>query len=486
MGLGHVPVSWPLVTLLALPLLFWLLGGASGWRAGFLIGWLAGAGHFAVTMFWIVEPFLVDPTLHGWMAPFALPAMALGLGLFWGVAFALARAFPARGAALAVLLAGFWAAAEFARSHVLTGFPWVLPAYVWVGTPVMQAAAPLGPHVLGFLTLLAGLALGLLSRRGAAFAGLLLAAGWGYGALRLAEPLPARAEPVMVRLVQPDAVQALKWDPLWQEEFRRRLIAATEAPADPPPDVVIWPETAVDFLLGEAPEEQAALAAAAGTETRLVLGVRRRAAGPEGELWFNALAVLGPDGAAVGVYDKHHLVPFGEYMPAAGLVARLGLPGLETLTRSGFSAGPGPQVLEVPGLPPFLPLICYEAIFPQGMAAPGPRPDWLVQITNDAWFGEVSGPYQHLAQARVRAIEQGLPLARAANTGISAMIDPRGRVVASLGLGLNGHVDAALPAALPPPFYARHGDVPGMIVIGAILLLTVVKVSGGVSRRPRR
>lgn len=486
MGLGHVPFSLPILTLFALPVLFWLLEASSGPRAAFGIGWLAGAGHFAVTMFWIVEPFLVDPTLHGWMAPLALPAMAFGLGLFWAVAFAAARAFGARGASLAVLLACLWAATEFGRSHVLTGFPWVLPGYVWVETPVMQGAALLGPHLLGFLTLLAGLALGASPRRGVPFAGLLLLAGWGFGALRLAEPLPERAEPVMVRLVQPDAVQALKWDPLWQAEFRNRLITATTAPQDPPPDVVIWPETAVDFLLGEAPEEQAALGALVEPEARLVTGVRRREAGPEGARWFNSLAVLGADGAPLGVYDKHHLVPFGEYMPAAGFVARLRLPGLETLTGSGFSAGPGPRLVEIDGLPPFLPLICYEAIFPHGMAAPEGRADWLVQITNDAWFGEISGPYQHLAQAQIRAIEQGLPLARAANTGISAMIDPRGRVLASLGLGEVGSLDALLPAALPAPLYARVGDGPGMIAITAIFLLTVLNFLGGVSTGRRR
>ncbi len=485
-GLGHVPFSLPFLLLPALPVLFWLLEGSSGWRAAFGIGWLAGAGHFAVTMFWIVEPFLVDPTLHGWMAPFALPAMAFGLGLFWAVAFAAARSFGARGAALAVLLACLWATAEFARSHLLTGFPWVLPGYVWVETPVMQVAALLGPHVLGFLTLLGGLMLGLLSRRGAVFAGLLVAAGWGYGALRLAEPLPERTDPVVVRLVQPDAVQALKWDPLWQAEFRNRLVTATAAPGDPPPDVVIWPETAVDFLLGEAPAEQAALGTLLGPDAHLVLGLRRREAGPDGPLWFNSLAVLGADGSALGVYDKHHLVPFGEYMPAAGFVARLRVPGLETLTGSGFSAGPGARLVEVDGLPAFLPLICYEAIFPHGMTAPEGRADWLVQITNDAWFGQISGPYQHLAQARIRSIEQGLPLARAANTGISAMIDARGRVVASLGLGETGYLDGLLPAALPPTTYARYGDGPGSVAIASIFLLTVLKVLGGFSRRRRR
>ena len=189
--------------------------------------------------------------------------------------------------------------------------------------------------------------------------------------------------------------------------------------------------------------------------------------------------MLGADGGTAAVYDKHHLVPFGEYVPLAGAVRRLGLPALTTLTERGFSAGPGPTVVAVPGVPPFLPLICYEAIFPHGLRAPEGRPEWLLQVTNDAWFGTAAGPYQHLAQARVRAIEQGLPLARAANTGISAMIDPYGRVLASLGLGETGQVDAVLPGALSITGYARFGDTPALIVSVVLLGLTFTRFFGG-------
>ena len=313
-----------------------------------------------------------------------------------------------------------------------------------------------------------------------------MAAGWGWGAAVLARPLPEREGPVLVRLVQPNAAQHEKWDPARQAEFHRRLLAATAAPGEP--DVVIWPETAVPFALGFAPGEQAAIAASAGPEGRVILGINRAEPRPgaDGEAWdwFNALAVLGADGAAVAVYDKHHLVPFGEYVPLARRLADFGLTGLATMTGMGFRAGPGPEVVAVEGLPPFLPLICYEAIFPQGLRAPQGRPDWLVQVTNDAWFGRVSGPYQHLAQARVRAIEQGLPLARAANTGISAMIDPRGRVPARLELGAAGHIDVRLPAALAPTLYARLGDWPYLIALIMLCGLTVFKFCNRVSNTP--
>ena len=240
------------------------------------------------------------------------------------------------------------------------------------------------------------------------------------------------------------------------------------------------------FLLERSPELLAESAAAAAPGT-LILGIQRSEPAPGGgERWFNALAVLEPDGTPAAIYDKHHLVPFGEYIPFPGLVARLGIPALTTLTRGGFSAGDGPHRVAVPGVPPFLPLICYEAIFPQAMAAPEGRPEWLLQVTNDAWFGEASGPWQHFAQARIRAIEQGLPLARAANTGISAMVDPYGRVLAALDLGVMGKVDATLPSAPSADPYSHLGDLFALIAIFSLLGLTLINFyHGNVLRGPR-
>lgn len=485
------PLSWWPTLFLALPPLLWLTEAAPSARAAAWRGWAAGGGYFGGGMFWIVEPFLVEPERHGWMAPFALMGMAGGLALFWAPAFAAARAFARPGLRLALALACAWTAADYARGHALGGFPWALPAYAWIETPVMQAAAALGPYGLGALTLAAGLAAGA-GRAGAALALALVAAGWAWGAHRLAEPYPARAAPLVVRLVQPDVPQRLKWRPELQAEFFDRHLALTAAPPDPAapqpgqrPDVVIWPETAVPFLLGEAPGLQAEIAAAAGGRP-VILGLNRAGAGPEGAEWFNALAVLGAGGAPLAVYDKARLVPFGEYIPLGRTIGRLGGPAVATLTARGFSPGPGPRLVAAPGLPPFLPLVCYEAIFPGAMRAPGGRPEWIVQVTNDAWFGALAGPYQHFAQARARAIEQGLPLARAANTGVSAMIDGRGRVRAMLPLGVQGRLDAALPAALRETFYARLGDLPALLALAAVFGLTVSNLKGGVSRSRRQ
>lgn len=471
-ALAQPPVSQPAVLFLALPVLFWLLGGTASRRAAFGLGWLAGVGHFAAGLFWIVEPFLVQPEVHGWMAPFALAGMAGGLALFWAAPFALARRWPP-GLGRLLALAALWTLSDYLRSHLFGGFPWGLVGYAWVETPVIQTAAAFGPHLLGLLTLVAALLPALRRPAALAAAALLVAAGWGAGAWRLAQPVPERSPPFVVRLVQPDADQREKWRPGMEQVFYERHLALTAARDGAAPDATIWSETAVPFLLDR---DRALLAesAAAAAPGRLILGIRRT----DGDRWYNALAVLDPGGGTAAVYDKHRLVPFGEFVPFAPLIGRLGLPALTTLTESGFSPGPGPQVIAVGGVPPFLPLICYEAIFPHGLRT-AMRPEWLVQVTNDAWFGTASGPYQHLAQARVRAIEQGLPLARAANTGISAMIDPHGRVVASLGIGEAGYVDATLPGALSITGYARFGDTPALIVSLALLVLTFTSLLSG-------
>jgi len=222
------------------------------------------------------------------------------------------------------------------------------------------------------------------------------------------------------------------------------------------------------YLWGTNPDGDARIAAAAQGAVALV-GAQRF---DRGNL-HNALGVVGPDGLPVAVHDKHHLVPFGEYFPGGQVARWLGLEGLATDYLGGFSPGPGPQLLDLraAGLGQALPLICYEAIFPRHARTPpgGPRPDWIVQVTNDAWFGRFAGPQQHLAQARMRAVEQGLPLVRAANTGISAVIDPAGRITGALALGTAGALDRPLPAPVPPPPFARLGNAPILAVLAAVL-----------------
>ncbi|THH37148.1 apolipoprotein N-acyltransferase [Aliishimia ponticola] len=472
---GLQPLGLWFVTLIALGAALALFAQARGpWQGAFWL-WSFGTGYFVTGLRWILEPFQVEADIFGWMAPFALALMAAGLALFWGAAGWSAIRFGAgrRGIWLVLTLC----LAEFARAYLFTGFPWAGLAQIWVDTPISGALSVAGPHGVALLTLLASFGIAALAGRdwrGAALgagAALLLA---GL-AVRLA-PVPADANTArpVIRIVQPNAPQHEKFDPDKWRDFFWRQVEATEAAGDP--DLIVWPETAIPMLLNNAHEALDIVAGAAGG-TDVVLGIQRM--DPQ-KRFYNALIVVAADGTVSDIYNKHHLVPFGEYMPFPALFRNLGIRGLAERADGGYSAGPGPRMITASGLRA-LPLICYEAVFPQyGRAAEG-RPDLLLQITNDAWFGTYAGPQQHLAQARMRAIEQGLPLVRSANTGISAMIGPTGQVLASLPLGTHGFVDAPLPAPLPPTFYARTGDWVAFFVLMAGFFL--VNAAPGLARK---
>lgn len=465
------PVAQPAALFLAMPLLVWLLDAAPTLRAAAILGWVAGFAHFVTGLHWIGHAFLVDAERFAWAMPFAITLLPAGFGISWAGAFALARAlWPTGRWTRALLLAAALAAVEAIRSHAFTGFPWGLAGYAWLDTPVAQAAAWAGPHGLTLLTLaLTALPLVAGPRRLAGWAALgALAALAAAGGLRPAVEGGAGAT---LRIVQPNAPQHLKWHPDHTGLFLRRLVELTAAPPGPlgPPAAVIWPETAVTFLPQDAPDAVRQLAAAAGGAW-LITGALFYETGADGlRRWSNALMAVDPEGRIAERYDKHHLVPFGEYMPARGLLERIGLEAVAGMNGAGFVPGAGPRSIALEGLPPMAPAICYEMIFPAGVIPPGPRPDWILHATNDAWFGNFAGPQQHLAQARMRAIEQGLPVVRAANTGISAVIDARGRVLEALPLGTHGAIDRRLPPADAPTLYARTGDWPAFAAIALLL-----------------
>lgn len=474
---GQAPWSLWFLTIPALAALALLVGRATDARAAAWAGLFAGAGHFGLALFWIVEPFLIAPERHGWMAPFALVAMAFGLALFWAAAAAgahrLGQGRGTRAAALALLLT----VAEILRGVLFTGFPWAQPGHALIGTPLDQIAALGGPHLLTLLVLLAGALPVAAPRAGSAAALALLAATWGWGATRLAHPLPPRDDAPTLRLVQPNTAQSLKWEDALAHAHFERLLALTEAepvPGQPLPDLTIWPETAVPYLLDDAPGALREIALAAG-DRPVATGIQRT----EGWRGWNSLAVIGAGGVVTGLYDKHHLVPFGEYIPFGDVVFRLtGIAAFAAQEGYGYTAGTGPAVLDLgPKLGRALPLICYEAVFPGIPRGAPERADWILQITNDAWFGKLTGPFQHHAQARLRAVEQGLPLIRVANTGISAVVDARGREVITLGLGRQGYVDARLPAPLPATAYARWGEWPiWVLLLAGLAALAAIRL----------
>lgn len=485
-ALGLAPFEIWTVTLIALAVLLARLSRCSPALA-FQRGLAAGIGWFGLGLVWIVEPFLVEPEIYGWMAPFALILMAVGGALFWAIPVWLGSRLAPGPRRRILAIAAALILSDWLRGWIFTGFPWALIGHVWIDTPIAQSAAWIGAIGLSALTLTLAALPRLLTHNGSRWgivpgtiiACLAGAAIWTAGLARLDQPLPPDRD-LIVRIVQPNAEQHLKWDPEWSQVFFQRLIDLSAQPGRR--DLVIWPETAVNFLLNDAAEITPYMAEAAGAP--LLLGIQRR----EGERYLNSLAALDDRGDSIAIYDKFHLVPFGEYIPWGDTLARIGIGAFAAQNGNGYSAGPGPQLMSLPGLPAFQPLICYEAIFPQHLRTLKDRPEWLLQVTNDAWFGRFSGPHQHLAQARLRAIETGLPLIRAANTGTSAVIDPYGRLRDHLELGAAGKIDAALPGMLPPTVWTERG--PLLIILPCLFILIVIAVHGLVRRyggaAPRR
>ena len=470
MTAGHPPVSVPWVMFVALPMIALLVAAAPSPRAAAWIGWGVGFGYFVTGLHWIGHAFLVDSDRFLWLIPLGVTVLPAGLSIFWAVAFWLARRLGGRGAvADAVVLAVLWTLAEFARGNVLTGFPWALPGYVWVDTGLMQTAAWIGPYGLTGITLVGCmLPLLVLVTRAPLLLGAITAATlallWIGGVMRVPAETAYAAEAPVLRIVQPNAPQHLKWKQGVREKFYQWQLAATALPPDPKlgkANIVIWPETSVFFIPAGSPQRRAEIARAAAGAT-VLMGAIHGEATATGEHWSNSLVSILPDGSVGPRYDKHHLVPFGEYLPLKPLFDAIGVSRFAV--GGAFTPGAGPRTMKIGNLPAFSALICYEAIFPGEIVA-ATRPAWLLQPTNDAWFGSWAGPQQHYAQARFRAVEQGLPLVRAANSGISAVIDAHGREVGALGIDRDGILDARLPAPALATLYGRTGDWPALIAL---------------------
>lgn len=434
-----------------------------------ITGWFFGLGYFVSGLYWVGNSFLVDADRYGSLAVPAVLGLSAILALFASLAAVASRLLSRCGLGDVVSLAVAWTVAEWLRGNILTGFPWNLIGYVWTITDqTLQGAALLGVYGLSFVTVLIAAAPALSFTSDAARHGLrrwspvLLAVLlplllWNAGELRIRLASPAGASDVRLRIVQGNVAQSVKWVPEERDRIVQRYltISLLDRPADI--DLVIWPETAVPLALANRQDGRAAVAAAIPEGGWLVTGSVRFEVDSNGiPTPRNSLLTLSDSAAVLATYDKARLVPFGEYIPLRPLLP------FEKLTagRSDFLPGSGPTTVDIGGLPSFQPLICYEAIFP-GWAVKNDatRPQWLLNVTNDAWFGTSTGPYQHLQMARTRAVERGLPLVRAASTGVSAVVDALGRVTARLGLNETGFLDAALPRPLSAGTpYDRFGE----------------------------
>jgi apolipoprotein N-acyltransferase len=450
-------------------------------RHAFLLGWSFAFAHHLVGLYWIAIAFFTDARTFG---PLAFPAVTLlcaALAIFPGLAtLAVARSGVKKPVGLALLLAVGWTAAEVARSWF---FPWNLIGYAWVGTPVAQLGAVIGVHGLSLIAVALGALPATLARatddrswRPLAIGLVLLALLWAGGAWRLGNVATESVDDVQIRIVQANVAQHHKWQPELRARWFQRHIDLSAA-GGTPADVIVWPESATPYDLDREPLVRQRIAEVASEWGVVISGGERFDFENEPPRAWNSLFVIDRSGRLVEQYDKHNLVPFGEFLPFRPVLGRLGLGKLAGGSVD-FQPGPGPVVLDLEGVPPFSPLICYEAIFSGGVVPDEGRPDWLLNITNDAWFGTSSGPYQHLAMARMRTIEEGLPLVRSANTGISAVIDPLGRVEQRLALGEMGTLDVALPAALPPTLFARFGHLGALLLSLVLLGLGILPVMG--------
>jgi apolipoprotein N-acyltransferase len=451
------------VLLFSVPALLRLIGAAQNRKQVALIGWLFGFGLNLAGLYWITEPILTEAATFWWLVPFADPLLSFAVA-FYTIIPALAAFAVRPGAARLAVFAGAWVVSDLIRQFAFSGFPWNLWGSDWtfpgvLGDVFIQPAALLGVHGLTLLTLLlAGLPL--FGRRGLLICGAALLLWAGYGAARLQKPVTPTG--ITVALVQPDFPVPGTYDRPALISRWQRLLSMSAAGLHAGAQTVIWPEAASPWFLASDPAARAQLAAVTGTAPIIAGSIR--AASPTD--YRNSLVVTAGPVPALAYYDKWKLVPFGEYMPRwipVQITPNLA-PG------SGFVPGTGPATLHIAGLPPFGPLICYEAIFSGQIVDETDRPAWLVNITDDAWFGGSAGPLQALADARMRAVEEGMPLARAANSGVSAMFDAFGRMTAALPLDENGVLLAALPGDLPATFYARFGlRVPLLLAICSII-----------------
>lgn len=480
-ALGFAPFELLPFLLLGFGALVLLIDGAQRTarpvRNAALAGLAFGFGQFLAGLHWIGYAFMVDPGAHEWQIPFVALFFPGGLALFFALACGTAAYFWRDGPARIVIFACSLAVAEWLRGHVLTGFPWNIAAYAWgASSAILQSAALFGSYALTLLTILLGASLADLFRTRPRwiFPSIMAAVFvllWAGGEVRLGVARTAYVPGVKLRLVQPDVPQAEKYGRRYLFRNWDRLLSLSTQPGSP--TVIVWPEAAPPFLLMREPAalDQIAMLTAPGRV--LMTGAIRREGDATGKpRYYNSFYVFGPGGELLATYDKFHLVPFGEYLPFEQTLDRWGITKLTGIAGS-FARGDGPHTYDAPGAPSVGPLICYEIIFP-GEVVGARRPHWFVNVTDDSWFGPWAGPQQHLLSARVRAIEEGIPVARTANTGISAIIDPLGRITAELGLGRQGVVDGDLPAAIASTAYSRLREGWFWLFVGACAALAWV------------
>lgn len=500
--LAFAPFFASPVLFLTFPVFIWLVSSSASEGAAAKTAWWFGFGYFFFNLVWIGEAFLVEAEKFAWLLPFAVTLLPAGLALFWAAAGWALKRLHVAGLAAVVAFAVLISAVEWLRGNILTGLPWDVPGYALMAPDVlMQSAGLVGIYGLTFVACVVFAVPLVLMSAGeggeswSPLAALMMAlvpltvlAVYGY--VRMQTPI-GMVDGVKLRIVQPSVPQREKWLPEFQKQiFYDHLALSRSNAAGDGDDLsgithVVWPEAAMPFFPLETPKALEEIAAMLPEGRLLLTGAIRHgpaldAVGGVSASVYNGILVFDDQAKVVGHYDKIHLVPFGEYLPMESLLESLGLKKL-TYGRGAFSTGVAPKpMLVVPGLPPVAAVVCYEALFPREVVQTRERPGLILNVTNDGWFGNSTGPRQHFHQARVRAVEQGVPLVRAANNGISGIVDPLGRVSAELGMNVRGVVDGPLPQAIDAPLYARFGDWIFLLIetLGAIFLIWRLRRAG--------
>lgn len=462
-ALGFQPYSLIPVLCMTFSVLFGILNRCVTKKQFWMTGFCFGAGLGACALFWVTNALMIDANAFGWAIPLVPIGFGLFFGVFYGTATLLCYKAPSGWGKLCAF-AGALTVMEWARSWIFTGFPWNTLGAVWTAfPPVLQSAAVGGVFGLTFISVFWFCSpVFLFQKRWMSFG--VLAVSFvliaGAGAIRLATAEKAVIWGVTVRLVQPNIPQTLKWDADSAEDNLMQHIRLSKSKGADKITHVIWSEAATPFILNQDEAARAMTISALHQEETLITGSLRRV--DEAHL-SNSVLVINDVGQIVSYYDKSHLVPFGEYVPFRNILP------MEKLVpiASDFKAGAGPKTIRIPGAPPAGLLVCYEIIFPGRVADSRHRPDWLINVTNDGWYGISAGPYQHLAAAQLRAAEEGLPVVRVAGSGISAVIDPYGRIVKSLPLGVKGVLDSAVPQKIAPPFYTFYHN--GFALLAALM-----------------
>ena len=490
-ALAQPPFDFFAVGFISFPLLVWLLDGAAGApgesvlrRAArpFLIGWCFGFGYFLGGLWWVGNALLVEADLFAWALPFAVFGIPALLALFYGFATLLARCLWSDGIARIAALAFGFAMAEWLRTFLFTGFPWNAIGQAAMPVPLlMQSLGVVGMVGMNALATFVFAMPALLAshqhrKAGFALTATIVALHVGYGAFQISRVDPSPQTLVNVRIVQPSIEQTQKWDASLRERIFRTYLDLSASPADEGkrPDLIVWPETALPFILSQRPDALVALGELVEDGQTLLAGSVRVEGDSASPRYYNSVIAIDDVGQIFDAADKVRLVPFGEYLPFSGVLSRLGMQRL-VQNVSDFSAGSTRRPITTAGGIKAVPFICYEIIFP-GIAGYGDVDgDLILNVTNDAWFGDTPGPYQHFRQAQLRAVEAGRPLVRAANNGISGVIDPYGRIIDAFAINAVGVIDAAVPAQRLGPAHIRPSYIGGGIL--AVLGLWSLGVS---------